>query len=104
MLVVPVDQDGHGRAGDDIDPAAGERKALGCEVKHLWRQREARREPGFDRVTIGRGHIEGLARQKTAFVIGNKRIGKIDYELGLGGGGLFSTCRCRHAKAHCERN
>jgi hypothetical protein len=29
--------------------------------------------------------------------------GKIDYELGLGAGQFFSVCRCRRAKAHCER-
>jgi len=28
MLIVPVDQNGRGRARDDIDPAAGERKGL----------------------------------------------------------------------------
>jgi len=28
MLIVPVDQDRRGRAGDDIDPASGKRKAL----------------------------------------------------------------------------
>jgi iron complex transport system substrate-binding protein len=33
--------------------AAGERKALRREVDHLWRQREARREPWFELIRAG---------------------------------------------------
>jgi hypothetical protein len=40
---------------------------------------------------------------EVAAVNAGRNDGKIDYELGLGGGGLFSMCRCCCAKAHCER-
>jgi len=52
----------------------------------------------------GRHALVGMLRQA---VFGRLAAGrndrKIDYELGLGGGGLFSMCRCCRAKAHCER-
>ena len=63
MLLVPVNEDRRGRAGDDVYPASRKRKALRREVHHLWRQREAHRKPRLDRVAIGRCDIGGLARK-----------------------------------------
>src|ERR1700732_374464 len=61
MLLVPVDQDRRGRAGDDVYPASGKRKTLRPEIDHFWRKRETRRKPRLDRVAIGRRDIGGPA-------------------------------------------
>ena len=62
MLVVPVDQDGHGRARDDVNPAAGERKALRREVHHLSTPNQCHRyRYSFSRSIAGNYSLSRIA-------------------------------------------
>ena len=93
VLVAMVDERRHRPPVEIIEPPAGKRKPLWCEVLDRRREIDAAVEPRLDRVLVGRDDVFEMARLQRADMPGDDLPGEVvalrqqDQERQRGGAG-----------------